>query len=78
MLSKLAGLPKPVVRRAEQLLNEYEKMEESAVQPQNVKFETAIEKRLAEIDTDSLSPVEALMKIYELKKYLEQKAISKT
>ncbi len=77
--AKLAGLPKPVVRRAEELLREYE-----AENRQTDKFDadseySALEQKLAEIDTDALSPVEALMKIYELKKLLsdEQKPILK-
>lgn len=74
-VSELAGLPKPVVRRAAELLGEYE-----TKNPIEAKFsvsdETAseVEKRLNEIDTDSLSPVEALMKIYELKKISERGA----
>lgn len=69
--SKLAGLPKPVVRRAEQLLQEYETANhDSATKSDRANYESAIEKRLAELDTDSLSPVEALMEIYELKKSL--------
>ena len=68
-VSELAGLPKPVVRRAEQLLSEYE----TETAPENnfsprVEETSELEKRLADIDADSLSPVEALMKIFELKK----------
>ena len=71
--AKLAGLPKPVIRRAEELLNEYE-----AENQQSNKFEedfeySGLEQKLAEIDTDALSPVEALMKIYELQKLLDDK-----
>ncbi len=65
--AKIAGLPKPVIRRAEELLKEYENDSES---PNNVESTqtSEIEKILASIDTDSISPVEALMKLYELKK----------
>ncbi|HMS40569.1 MAG TPA: DNA mismatch repair protein MutS [Pyrinomonadaceae bacterium] len=75
--AKLAGLPKPVVRRAETLLNEYE-AENSKTQMPNSKFtgQSTIEKILNEIDTDSLSPVEALMKLYELKKLAKPTKIS--
>ena len=66
--AKLAGLPKPVVRRAEELLNEYET--EIAVVEKSSNAVSAVERRLSEIDIDNLSPVEALMKIYELKKLL--------
>ncbi|MGI9035284.1 MAG: MutS-related protein, partial [Pyrinomonadaceae bacterium] len=64
--AKLAGLPKPVVRRAKQLLVEYENQtgENSS---QSLTAQSEIERLLSEIDADSLSPVEALMKIYELK-----------
>ncbi len=67
--AKLAGLPKPVVHRAEELLREYERENTGGtVAAGDV---SAIETRLSEIDTDNLSPVEALMKIYELKNLLE-------
>ena len=73
--AKLAGLPKPVVRRAVELLDQYEaehnlnnlKISETA--------ESELEAKLREIDTDALSPVEALMKIYELQKTLPEKNI---
>lgn len=67
--AKLAGLPKPVVHRAEELLHEYEK--ETGDEKILRSDLSEIEMRLAAIDTDNLSPVEALMKIYELKKMLE-------
>ena len=73
-VSKLAGLPKPVVRRAEQLLLQYDKQsgtEKASNLLQNTQNE--LEKKLSEIDTDSLSPVEALMKLYELKKLVRDK-----
>lgn len=73
--AKIAGLPKPVVRRAEQLLREYESENVQSIAvnktPQNM-----IDRKLAEIDTDSLSPVEALMLIYELKKLAKSMPIS--
>ncbi|MDQ2747441.1 MAG: DNA mismatch repair protein MutS, partial [Acidobacteriota bacterium] len=67
--AKLAGLPKPVIHRAEELLNEYE-ANGGDVGISSSEF-SEIERRLAEIDTDNLSPVEALMKIYELKNLLK-------
>lgn len=68
--AKLAGLPKPVIRRAEELLREYESENEPLIksQPENL---TELEQRLAATDVDALSPVEALMKIYELQKLLK-------
>ena len=73
-VSKLAGLPAPVVRRAEQLLVEYEMENTNETDFPNEKSEsqTEIERQLNEIDIDSLSPVEALMKIYELKKLADE------
>lgn len=73
--AKLAGLPKPVVHRAEELLDEYEKENPGDKSfPANL---SEIENKLSEIDTDNLSPVEALMKIYEMKNMLEEKAAEK-
>ncbi len=71
--AKLAGLPKPVVRRAEELLIEYESEQETDFQNKSDEAETEIETKLSEIDTDALSPVEALMKIYELQKLLPKR-----
>ncbi len=70
--AQLAGLPKPVVRRAEEHLEEYE-----ANDARPVKFAgnfSEVESELFEMDVDALSPVEALMKIYELKNLLENKS----
>ncbi len=72
--AKLAGLPKPVIRRAEQLLNGYEiSNEKSAVQPNDA---GELERKLINLDLDSISPVEALMKLYELKKLAKSSPIS--
>lgn len=66
--AKLAGLPPPVVRRAEELLKLYEG-DEAENRDLNIRteFDDELRGKLNEIDADSLSPVEALMKIYELK-----------
>jgi len=73
--AKLAGLPKPVVHRAEELLAEYEKENPSAAHFTDTNAGLSeIEERLAEIDLDNLSPVEALMKVYELKSILKTKS----
>jgi DNA mismatch repair protein MutS len=69
--AQLAGLPKPVVHRAAELLAEYEEAETA---DKNIRSDlTEIELKLSQIDSDNLSPVEALMKIYELKKILSEK-----
>ncbi len=71
-VSKLAGLPKPVVRRAEQLLAEYDGQDDENISHSRPPKMSELERKLAEIDTDALSPVEALMKLYELKKLLKK------
>jgi DNA mismatch repair protein MutS len=68
--AQLAGLPKPVIRRAEELLNVY-MIDDNSEKMKTTNF-SEIELKLSEIDTDNLSPVEALMKIYELKKILNE------
>ncbi len=72
--AKLAGLPKPVVHRADELLKEYEVENSSSLNFQGENNNLSeIERKLTEIDTDNLSPVEALMKIYELKNLAAEK-----
>lgn len=70
--AQLAGLPKPVIHRAEELLAEYEKENPDTIKSsvENTSL-SEIEKKLSHIDLDNLSPVEALMKIYELKGILK-------
>jgi DNA mismatch repair protein MutS len=71
--AKLAGLPKPVINRASELLSEYETETVNSNHDRNENLELSqVERKLAEIDLDNLSPVEALMKIYELKNILEK------
>ena len=72
--AKLAGLPKPVIRRAEELLNQYEISEENFNNDSGQNSE--IERHLQQLDLDSLSPVEALMKLYELQKLAKTAPIS--
>jgi DNA mismatch repair protein MutS len=77
--ARLAGLPRPVVRRAETLLKEYEAETEGGRTPLRYNNSTPHSSRLAELtrailDTDpnALSPVEALMKLFELRKLAEK------
>ncbi len=72
--AKLAGLPKPVIRRAEQLLHEYEISGDKTAFHSGENSE--LEKHLNDLDLDSISPVEAMMKLYELKKLAKSSAIS--
>lgn len=79
--AKLAGLPAPVVRRAEELLREYES---GGVDDESVAVETLeqfdatargrgarIVEELLAADLNALSPVEALMKLFELRRLAE-------
>ncbi len=83
--AKLAGLPRPVVRRAEELLREYETQsgmrpqpDKEAVtplrQPPVATDEAQLTGALLELDLNTLSPVEALMKLYELRRLAEDEA----
>jgi len=77
-VAQLAGLPKPVIRRAQELLRELESGER--VQAQKEKREEGpaqlslfiqrdpVLDALKSLDVNSLSPLEALMKLYELQK----------
>ncbi|HEX8070983.1 MAG TPA: DNA mismatch repair protein MutS [Pyrinomonadaceae bacterium] len=80
--AKLAGLPRPVVRRAEELLRDYETQAGTrAPQGETVKplraapaseRETQLVNALLELDLNTLAPVEALMKLYELRRLAEE------
>jgi DNA mismatch repair protein MutS len=85
--AKLAGLPRPVVRRAEELLREYEggghaDTEDEAAAGEAVEHFDAstwgrgarLVEELLRTDLDSLSPVEALMKLFELRRAAEGEA----
>ncbi|MCA9829923.1 MAG: DNA mismatch repair protein MutS [Dehalococcoidia bacterium] len=76
-VARLAGLPAPVVARAEHLLAELEtgrsapnpqrETSPSATQPSFFAEPSAAESALAELDPDALSPLEAIQKLYELR-----------
>ncbi len=80
--ARLAGLPRPVVRRAEVLLNEYESKgegpsagAESPVQDRNAATTTRtaeLTRAILDVDPNALSPVEALMKLFELRRLAER------
>ena len=83
--AKLAGLPRPVVRRAEELLAQYESpaggvevrvagdvpARPSAPSQQKAEEPSRLVKALLDADLNNLSPVEALMKLYELRRLAE-------
>jgi DNA mismatch repair protein MutS len=86
--AKLAGLPRPVVRRAEELLHEYEGGEAGVALTDEEERQFAarlnapaspsqgedvpLVRALLELDPDALSPVEALMKLFELRRMVER------
>ncbi len=78
--AKLAGLPRPVVRRAEELLIHYETQENISTKEtprqtsQSPERESSIVRELLATDINSLSPVEALMKLFELRKLADEEA----
>ena len=75
-VAQLAGMPTPVVERARELLTELETHSNNATQPQDHHqldlFTTASDntdflRTLSELDTDNLTPIEALNRLYEIK-----------
>ncbi len=80
-VARLAGLPRSVVARAEQLLAEFETPSPAArlsaspaapseprpVQPPLFPLTSAVEEELATLDVDSMTPLEAIQKLYELR-----------
>lgn len=78
--AQLAGLPKPIVRRAEELLSQYEEHElrSHAINVRAIsdrKLKSSQRDMLAEsllnLDLNDISPVEALMKLYELQRLVK-------
>jgi DNA mismatch repair protein MutS len=72
-VAQLAGLPKPVIQRANEILEELEKtsgrtMKAKGIEPQQIALFPETNPLLEEInnlDMNSLSPIEALNKLYE-------------
>ena len=84
-VAQLAGLPKAVIRRAEQILQRLEEEQASrrdgggreaegaqALQLSIFGQSSEIESELENLDIDSMSPIEAINKLYELKKKAER------
>jgi DNA mismatch repair protein MutS len=81
-VAQLAGLPRPVLHRAREVLGELESngplrqaqgeraAKEKAAQMPLFGEKTALEKELEKIEPDGMTPLEALNKLYELKKKL--------
>jgi DNA mismatch repair protein MutS len=80
-VARLAGLPRPVIRRAEELLAEYEAQGRRGLEvgrrvaEHPGEYATSplreIADRLQRLDPNVLTPIEALMTLYELKRMLE-------
>jgi DNA mismatch repair protein MutS len=77
-VARLAGLPRPVVRRAEELLAEYEASDRRRVAEAPAEYRASALREIAErvrrLDLDALTPIEALTTLYELKRTLETRA----
>ena len=82
-VAELAGLPRPVIRRARELLGRLERGE-PAVRPKApppaaplpLFAEHPVVHALRHLDPETLSPLEALHKLYELKELVDQAASS--
>ncbi len=86
--AQLAGLPRPVVRRARELLGEYEDQSKYGFDEKQAELlvgnqtnssitqmrEHAVIRELLELDPESLSPVEALMKLFELRQLVKDES----
>ncbi len=83
-VGKLAGLPSPVLKRAEQILSQLEEKRQQqkplfedlplfsqVSQTTSIQKESEVEEQLRSVDVDSLSPREALDFIYQLKRLAE-------
>ncbi len=75
-VAQLAGLPRPVVVRAQEILSELESREESrsvrrprredAAQLTLFTRGNALEREVSELDVDAMTPLQAMTKLYEL------------
>jgi DNA mismatch repair protein MutS len=84
-VAQLAGLPKPVIRRATELLDNHNSAAErtaaakaktaSPAESPNGNIKAALE-ALAALDINQLSPVEALTKLYELQQRIKARPLS--
>jgi DNA mismatch repair protein MutS len=74
-VAQLAGLPRPVVLRAREILEELESSrdgarpaprEERALQMQLFQADGALRRELSALDVDAMTPLQAITKLYEL------------
>jgi DNA mismatch repair protein MutS len=76
-VAQLAGMPRPVIQRAQEVLSELEdkgdrlprrgRPREAAVQLSLLGASDAFLEELASLDVDSLTPLQAITKLYELR-----------
>lgn len=82
-VARLAGLPSAVVTRAEHLLTEYEsargvagvngrRSTAPAYQPTLFAVPSPVEDELRALDVDGITPIEAIQKLYELRRLIDQ------
>jgi DNA mismatch repair protein MutS len=81
-VARLAGIPSPVVHRAEGLLEELEsgefrpgvtQKESEAFQPMLIAQEHPVVEELRHLDINSLTPLDALTKLYAWQKQVQEK-----
>jgi DNA mismatch repair protein MutS len=75
-VAQLAGLPKPVIHRAQALLDQYDgdaRPAKSNTKPPPNRDVTMLIESLAKLDINQLSPIEALTKLYELQQRLSDR-----
>jgi DNA mismatch repair protein MutS len=73
-VAQLAGLPRPVLARAQELLEELEAARSSAPAPTEARpqlslfarGDDALRRELADLDVNSMTPLEAIQRLYEL------------
>jgi DNA mismatch repair protein MutS len=78
-VADLAGVPKPVIHRAEELLNQLESGEfrpgtekPEPYQPVLFADENPVVEALQELDVSAMTPLEAINKLYELQKKVQE------
>ena len=80
-VAQLAGIPSPVITRANEILSQLEgqsrqlELKDEAAHPKQMTLfeqESPVLKDIKKLDPNSLSPIEALNKIYQWKKDLDQ------
>jgi DNA mismatch repair protein MutS len=76
-VAEIAGLPKPVIRRAQTLLRDYDKASSNGKPTSSPAAESNLLcAALLALDINTLSPVEALTKLYELQQQAQRSRIS--